>query len=381
VFEQASNYFPSPLVYSNAISGWTHVALVYANRRPRLYINGALARTGLLSAAPFIHACDSLGGSIHGVGLGNFKGQLDEVRIWNFALPQTQIQTNMSRSLTGTESGLIVYFRCDEGTGNFLTDSAPASPNNSSVLTNGAEFSFPGAVPFPQPGVDCNSGGGPCESCLVLSGQFTSNTPTSTQRLFFLGDPSICFPAKPCPDLDPTPGLPPVQNVVHSFVNDTTNDICVTAQLQYDCPSAYFGTLGIAAYLGSFDPNQPCSTYLGDGGVGGPPYPPFSFHVPAGSNFVVVVTARETNLVCDSYALQLFGAACPPPTLSIATESSPQKVRVHWSTAYPGWKPESAPKVDGNFTTVPITPAMVNGRFALTNLPATNSTFFRLHSP
>jgi autotransporter-associated beta strand protein len=381
VFEQASNYFPSPLVYSNDISGWTHVALVYVNRRPRLYINGALARTGLLSAAPFIHACDSLGGSIHGFGLGNFKGQLDEVRIWNSALSQTQIQTNMNRSLTGTESGLIVYFRCDEGTGNLLTDSAPASPNNSSVLTNGAEFSFPGAVPFPQPGVDCNSGGGGCESCTVVTGQFTTNTPTSAQRLFFIGDPSICFPAKPCPDLDPTPDLSPVRNIVHSFVNNTTNQLCVTAVLQYDCPSAVYGTLGVAAYLGSFNPDQPCATYLGDIGFGGPPYPPFSFSVPAGSNFVVVVTARETNLICDTYALRLFSLPCPPPTLAISRETAPNRVRVDWSTAYPGWTAQSSPTIIGNYSDVPLVPAMVNGRYALTNLPATNNNFFRLHQP
>src|SRR5215471_2375658 len=49
VFEHGADYLPSLLVYEGAISGWTHVAVVYANRQPSLYINGALARTGLTS--------------------------------------------------------------------------------------------------------------------------------------------------------------------------------------------------------------------------------------------------------------------------------------------------------------------------------------------
>jgi hypothetical protein len=39
VFEHASNHLPSLLVYSNAVPGWTHIALVCSNRLSRLYVN------------------------------------------------------------------------------------------------------------------------------------------------------------------------------------------------------------------------------------------------------------------------------------------------------------------------------------------------------
>src|SRR5262249_22520776 len=142
------------------LSGWTHVAVVYVSRRPRLYVNGTLVRTGLLSAMTFVHASGSLGGSSQG-DFGNFQGQLDEVRIWNAALSQTQIQSNMTRSLTGTEPNLVTYFRCDEGRGSILTDSAPASPNRNGTLTNGVSFVLSDRGPFTLPGGPaCDSGGG-----------------------------------------------------------------------------------------------------------------------------------------------------------------------------------------------------------------------------
>ena len=177
-YEQGTNHLPSRLVYSNAVSGWTHVALVYANRQPRLYVNGTLVRSGSASLFSSVHPSGSLGGSTQ-ADYGNFQGQLDEVRIWNAALSQAQIQSNMTQRLTGAEAGLVTYFRCDEGGGSVLGDSASASPNPNGTLANGAEFVLTDRGPFTVPGGPaCDSGGGACESCLVVSGAFTTNTPT-----------------------------------------------------------------------------------------------------------------------------------------------------------------------------------------------------------
>lgn len=46
IYEHGDNYMPAALVYQATLSGWTHIALVYENKQPRLYINGALVRTG-----------------------------------------------------------------------------------------------------------------------------------------------------------------------------------------------------------------------------------------------------------------------------------------------------------------------------------------------
>jgi hypothetical protein len=40
VYEHSDNYMPAVLVYPQPVSGWTHIAVVYDDRKPRLYING-----------------------------------------------------------------------------------------------------------------------------------------------------------------------------------------------------------------------------------------------------------------------------------------------------------------------------------------------------
>ncbi len=265
----------------------------------------------------------------------------------------------------------------------FRTD--PAMPCGSPVsfeLTLGVANEGTFAVDFsPVSGLVCTNPTGPCESCTVVSGKFTTNTPTTLQPLYFVGAPSLCLPTKACPGVDPGTNLPPFAYITHSFVNNTTNSLCLTAQLDYNCPAAPTNVLGVAAYLGAFDTNQPCSGYLGDIGVGGPPYPPFSFQVPAGSNFVLVVMARATNLVCNSYSLELFGLPCPPPTLAISPESIAGKVRVHWSTAYPGWVAQQEGTLAQTFSNVAQPAVIVDGRYALTNITALTNEFYRLHKP
>ena len=49
VFEQADNYLPSVLVWNTNLINWTHVAVVYESKQPKLYVDGLLAKTGLAS--------------------------------------------------------------------------------------------------------------------------------------------------------------------------------------------------------------------------------------------------------------------------------------------------------------------------------------------
>jgi len=70
-----------------------------------------------------------------------FAGQLDEVRIWNIALSESQIKSQMSQPLTGTEPGLVGYFSFSNPNGN---DSSPTGNNVSAVGT--VTYTSPGAV-------------------------------------------------------------------------------------------------------------------------------------------------------------------------------------------------------------------------------------------
>jgi hypothetical protein len=47
VFEHSARYLAPVLVHQGPVPGWTHVAVVYRDREPSLYLNGKQVRTGL----------------------------------------------------------------------------------------------------------------------------------------------------------------------------------------------------------------------------------------------------------------------------------------------------------------------------------------------
>lgn len=49
VFEHGASYFSPPLSYAGPIAGWTHLAVVYRDNQPHLYLNGRLVHAGLKS--------------------------------------------------------------------------------------------------------------------------------------------------------------------------------------------------------------------------------------------------------------------------------------------------------------------------------------------
>ena len=51
-----------------------------------------------------------------------FKGYIDELRVWNRSLPESEIRTTMCKRLTGNEIDLIGYWTFDETSGNTVID-------------------------------------------------------------------------------------------------------------------------------------------------------------------------------------------------------------------------------------------------------------------
>ncbi len=97
VFEHAYNYLPAEVSYTNSISGWVHVAVVYTNKQPTLFVNGTYVRTGVTSTRSYVYPSKNLGGSYAVAGgfpvngYGPYAGLLDEVSIYNHALTATDI--------------------------------------------------------------------------------------------------------------------------------------------------------------------------------------------------------------------------------------------------------------------------------------------------
>jgi hypothetical protein len=81
-----------------AINTWTHLAATYDGATQRLYVNGTQAvsrtQTGTIqtSGSPLRIGGNSIWGEY-------FQGRIDEVRIYNRALSQAEIQTDMNTAI------------------------------------------------------------------------------------------------------------------------------------------------------------------------------------------------------------------------------------------------------------------------------------------
>lgn len=72
-----------------------------------------------------------------------FNGLIHEIRMWNLARTQLEIQSSMNVYLNGNESGLIGYWRLNEGTGQIINDLSVYQNNGVLGYTAGPETSDP----------------------------------------------------------------------------------------------------------------------------------------------------------------------------------------------------------------------------------------------
>ena len=87
VFENGPSYMASTLVYQGAIDGWTHIAVVYRNNQPFLFVNGVQVREGLTSTKAVFLSQGFGDFSFYGA----YRGLLDEIGMYNRALAPEEI--------------------------------------------------------------------------------------------------------------------------------------------------------------------------------------------------------------------------------------------------------------------------------------------------
>lgn len=97
---------------------WTHVAVTINGDTARIYVNGSLVATN----PSFVYNPSMLGATINNwigksayIADNYFKGRIDEVRLWNVARTAEEINAHMHTPLSGTETGLMVYHKFDQG--------------------------------------------------------------------------------------------------------------------------------------------------------------------------------------------------------------------------------------------------------------------------
>lgn len=117
---------------------WYHVACVFdaSQNLLRIYINGNLDYTATTSGTiPATYSQPlQIGRRFHQQGPGDyFKGVIDEVRVWRVPRTQSQIRAWMRRNLQGNESGLVGYWRFNEGGGTVVQDLSTRGDNGTLV--------------------------------------------------------------------------------------------------------------------------------------------------------------------------------------------------------------------------------------------------------
>ncbi len=150
--------------------GWHHVAMTWQRNTAngfKSYLDGQLVaqRTSLDVALPSINSGMYLGAFN---GTSEFmNGTLDEVRIWNIARTQTQIQAGVNAcTFTLPQANLVIYYKFDHGSGGGANSAINTMVNSANTTT------FPAALRnFALSGANSNW---TSVSCAVLPIELTS---------------------------------------------------------------------------------------------------------------------------------------------------------------------------------------------------------------
>ena len=104
---------------------WHHAAGVYDGNSLKIYIDGQLTDSVVVSGTPTLNTNNlNIGRFQEGSSsaLQFFDGKIDEVRIWNTGRSADDIRLSYDQQMAGTESGLVAYYRFDRVTDGTVDD-------------------------------------------------------------------------------------------------------------------------------------------------------------------------------------------------------------------------------------------------------------------
>ena len=183
-------------------------------------------------------------------------------------------------------------------------------------------------------------------NAVTFNGAITGSDPTQNGRVFRDGTASQAGTQKPYPGTFAAGTR--FHYDLYSFSNTTGSPIDVSVTLATTTTSAFS-----AAYLGSFDPEKIETNYLADIGAspgGSNPSLTYSFTVPAGAVFKVLVNEFTANDGVADYTLTVNGGtadAAPTPT------PTPQPTATPTATPQPTATPTATPQPTATPTPTP----------------------------
>jgi hypothetical protein len=115
---------------------WIHIAVVSGPGGMKLFANGEVVALHTNEASLAAIKVEQV--NLFGRGLSrntwdqDFRGQLDEVRVWNYRRSSEQIREHMHRRVSGREEGLVGLWNFDDG---MATDATPRA-NHGKLVGN-----------------------------------------------------------------------------------------------------------------------------------------------------------------------------------------------------------------------------------------------------
>jgi hypothetical protein len=145
VNEGIANIYKGYIDVSAYQNQWVHVALVYDGFVTRTYINGQIIHSQPNFASTFEIQSTQIGGCVMPlIGLYRyFNGRLDEIRFWNVARTQPQIQECMDSTFCEPQAGMMAYWKLDENSGSVISDETGNMA--AGIIVNNATWYTPGA--------------------------------------------------------------------------------------------------------------------------------------------------------------------------------------------------------------------------------------------
>ncbi len=157
------------------VDEWSHVALVIEPHQATIYLNGKpYVRTGRNHPLQAFDG-NTLIGKNDGLSSRRFKGEIDEVVIWNRALHMSEIRRHRhltKEKMVGNMPSLKAYYQFNEAEGNTVYDK---SGNNNHASLNGSTTRTTSTAPI---------GSGKSQR-IVIGGSGQHNTDSSGVRLNF----------------------------------------------------------------------------------------------------------------------------------------------------------------------------------------------------
>jgi hypothetical protein len=174
---------------------WYHTAGVFDGDSVKVYINGVLSGYTLFqgtidTSSGYRPAIGNLSDSIQSQNR-YFTGLIDEVKIFNRALSASEIVAGMNVQVDPlTQTGLVGYWRMNEGSGSVLTDYS-TQQGNGNLLAPVYSTSVPFNVQIPQATIDPPSD---TVVCSAFNYQLYGTTGTGNTYLWSNGSSNAILP-------------------------------------------------------------------------------------------------------------------------------------------------------------------------------------------